>query len=203
MTLIKSKIDFLGWLKSAIYISVCGGVILSSKPTSAAVLGGRMETRTSFTMSVVEDAFGGGNGPLSFNGDFWKARVNVTQNQGFYTDILILNVLVQHITAPHAGDNPFSEELSFDFRLDPSRTSLNLIRFEETYPFKHAGRNHSDSATGILTATLSHDALSRHDIENWTFRLSGSHAVPEPTTMLAAALALGWGGWMKRKNSIK
>jgi hypothetical protein len=27
--------------------------------------------------------------------------------------------------------------------------------------------------------------------------------VPEPTTILSAALALGWGGWLKRKNSIK
>ena len=27
--------------------------------------------------------------------------------------------------------------------------------------------------------------------------------VPEPTTILSAAIALGWGGWLKRKNSIK
>ena len=27
--------------------------------------------------------------------------------------------------------------------------------------------------------------------------------VPEPTTILTAAIALGWGGWLKRKNSIK
>jgi len=27
--------------------------------------------------------------------------------------------------------------------------------------------------------------------------------VPEPTTILTAAVALGWGGWLKRKNSIK
>ena len=28
-------------------------------------------------------------------------------------------------------------------------------------------------------------------------------SVPEPTTILSAAVALGWGGWLKRKNSIK
>jgi hypothetical protein len=27
--------------------------------------------------------------------------------------------------------------------------------------------------------------------------------VPEPTTILTAAIAIGWGGWLKRKNSIK
>jgi hypothetical protein len=27
--------------------------------------------------------------------------------------------------------------------------------------------------------------------------------VPEPTTILSAAIALGWGGWLKGKNSIK
>ncbi len=27
--------------------------------------------------------------------------------------------------------------------------------------------------------------------------------VPEPTTILSTAIALGWGGWLKRKNSIK
>ncbi len=27
--------------------------------------------------------------------------------------------------------------------------------------------------------------------------------VPEPTTILSAAIALSWGGWLKRKNSIK
>jgi len=27
--------------------------------------------------------------------------------------------------------------------------------------------------------------------------------VPEPTTILSAAITLGWGGWLKRKNSIK
>ena len=28
-----------------------------------------------------------------------------------------------------------------------------------------------------------------------------NQSVPEPTTMLSAAIALGWGGWLKRKNS--
>jgi hypothetical protein len=30
-----------------------------------------------------------------------------------------------------------------------------------------------------------------------------TESVPEPTTILSAAIALGWGGWLKRKNSIK
>ena len=30
-----------------------------------------------------------------------------------------------------------------------------------------------------------------------------TESVPEPTTILTAAIALGWGGWLKRKNSIK
>jgi hypothetical protein len=28
-----------------------------------------------------------------------------------------------------------------------------------------------------------------------------TESVPEPTTVLTAAVALGWGGWLKRKNS--
>jgi hypothetical protein len=30
-----------------------------------------------------------------------------------------------------------------------------------------------------------------------------SEPVPEPTTILSTAIALGWGGWLKRKSSIK
>jgi hypothetical protein len=30
-----------------------------------------------------------------------------------------------------------------------------------------------------------------------------TESVPEPTTIFSAAIALGWGGWLKRKNSIK
>jgi hypothetical protein len=30
-----------------------------------------------------------------------------------------------------------------------------------------------------------------------------TESVPEPTTILSTAIALGWGGWLKRKNSIK
>ncbi len=31
--------------------------------------------------------------------------------------------------------------------------------------------------------------------------VDAAEPVPEPTTILTAAVALGWGGWLKQKNS--
>jgi hypothetical protein len=206
MTLMKSKINSLGWLKSAIYISVVGGVILSSKPAASATLSSPpSENATNIAISI-RDNFGEGNESFRFPGRYWDAVFNITEFQGPFNDILSLEVILQHLAAPHSGDNSFGNPITFNFRLNANDTSRNVITLPSQTRLARHPRNHSDEATGTLTVNLTHGILSRDDITSWNFTLTGEHRaepVPEPTTMLGTALALGGGGWLKRKKSIK
>jgi hypothetical protein len=71
----------------------------------------------------------------------------------------------------------------------------------------HPGRNHYDVLEGTLIVNKFQNfigsTLINSGIKDWDLIVSADHKVPEPTTMLGSALALGWGGWVKRKNSIK
>jgi hypothetical protein len=136
----------------------------------------------------------------------WEAIFNITEDQGRLTDVLILEVILQHIRAPHTGDNSFGDPLNFRFRLDANSTPQNVITLPpQTRLVRHPG-NHSDRATGTLTVFLTHGYLFRDDITSWNFSLTGNHRaepVPEPITILGTAIGLGLGGWLKRKNLIK
>jgi hypothetical protein len=208
MSLIKSKINSLAWLKSALYISVAGGVILSSKPAASATFTvPPQDTPTSLTISLTDLTFGDNNSQIiRHRGTHWNATFTITeQNGGFRgTDVLLLRGVVQHIFAPHRGESQAGPLLDFDYRL-----FANLYGGSHTPPLvrtpsgRHTGGNHWDSVRGTLNANLSHPFVGGHDIDNWTFNMTATHAVPEPATMFGTALAFGWGGWLKRKNSIK
>lgn len=208
MTLIKSKINSLGWLNSAIYVFVVGGVILSSTPVLAAILSKNgavlayEEDETSLTFNVRKDTFGNGEIPFPFMGKYWKGTFNIKESNGSGRDDLLIRVYLQHIHKPHQhqGDSALGGDLNLNFRLT---SSLSTSMFDsDDDRAEHPGIKHFDQASGILTARR-FDLAGNTGIRDWSLVGRAEHAVPEPTTMLGAALALGWGGWMKRKNSIK
>jgi len=199
MTLIKSKINSLAWLKSAIYISVVGGVILSSKSASAATFI-NPDTVKSGTYSITLDFSPDGFPPPSGEtGNFWKATsLEVTAKRFETYDLLAINHKFQHIKDPDHKDEGgiFNSILSLSStdEKDPNtgtviRTIQGLLNHEK----------HSDFFVGRLTAII-----GENRILNWTFEVTGQHReepVPEPTTIFGSALALGVGGWLKRKKS--
>jgi hypothetical protein len=201
MTLIKSKINSLAWLKSAIYISVVGGAILSSKVVSAATLSGS-NLPENFTLNLRENVFQNGMSFYSLPGQYWRAIINVHEGNAHLNDTLGISVFLQHIYAPHRGDSPVGNQFTLFFNVDTSIMTGSVITDTDSYRGVHGDIKHLDIATGRLTANVNR-ILGVNQITDWTLTVNGAHAVPEPATMFGTALAFGWGGWLKRKNSIK
>jgi hypothetical protein len=218
MTLIKSKINSLAWLKSAIYISVVGGVILSSKSASAFALFVVTNNPLSSTAVLQQPIFAFGppdtlfpivqNYTIGNEGSPWLGAITTTENRQSDKDVLSLSGFLQHMKSPHEEDNPSGNPFVFSFTVDAQTVQDNQITSPTSVVFSHP-ENHSDLFTAILTANLSHTADS-HRITNWNFALTGEHKsepapepepVPEPLTMLGAAAALGYGAILKRKSS--
>jgi hypothetical protein len=205
MTLVKSKIHSLAWLKSAIYISVVGGVMLSSTPALSAyfVFPPRGE-EDSHSFIVREDTFLMGGSrlePLPGVSPWWDILINITRTNGgiFGKDTLTIDVDLKHIAAPHRGDKGSGSPLTFKLYVDSGNPQLDILSGFATAP--HAGINHRDSVRGKLTRKISSNSvIGNSDIDNWTLEVDASH-VPEPTTIFGSALALGVGGWLKRKKS--
>src|SRR4028118_435940 len=163
MTLIKRKINFLAWLKSAIYISVVGGVILSSKSASAIVLGFQTDTELLGTFSVSEQSFGTEHGfeisesfpsvtSQSFQylikGQYWEGIINVGQERRFFNDVLFINGLFQHRSIPsHPEDSSAGENYLFNFLIYTDETDNGTTNYEflemSTSLLGHS-ENHSD-----------------------------------------------------------
>ena len=204
MNLIKSKINYLAWLSSAISVSVVGGVVLSSTPVLAATLVPIKDQDTLVEFKVFSQIpfITGGLSTIPYRGRHWEGTVQITQNNGASDDLLV-RVYLQHIHGPHSGESSLGPVLNLNFR------STSLIQRQQEFD-DHTLRHprignlaHYDTALGILNVTKNRSSDTT-SIERWELEVRGEHtSVPEPTTMFAAAVALGWGGWMKRKNSIK
>jgi hypothetical protein len=197
MTLIKSKINSLAWLKSAIYISaVVGGVILSSKSVSAIDIS-FSHSKTFSRFSITEMGFGSSVTGYSTPPAYWKGTIKVIQNRGPINDVLTVSGLYQHISiSSHSEDNSAGRVFDFNFVLDADDATGNEISAEKTLFLGHPLGNHSDLFEAKLTVNVS-DTLGFNRITNWTFTLSGEHKpepVPEPTTIFGSAIALGLGG---------
>jgi hypothetical protein len=205
MTLLKSKINSLAWLKSTIYVSVIGGGILSSfTPALAATLVGYDDTDPNhLAISVTQDVFGNGRSTLTYPaGKRWKATFDIDEINGKQWDTLVIRVYLQHIDTPHLGDSNLGRQLNLNFRSESFQRHI----IEQDYDFsEHPGVKHSDTVWGWLVPNIVNrvDDKTSTDIKDWSLVVFAEHKVPEPTTMLGTAVALGWGGWMKRKNSIK
>jgi len=208
MTLIKSKINPLAWLKSAIYISVVGGVILSSTRVLAATpyfVLPATDQRESFSITVRQDEFEGKQFNLVYPGINWIASFMIDEDHGgaLGYDNLSINVVLQHLTAPHPGENGRGKVLNLDFN---NVTSINQnggpkIVEKPDWEFHSGTRGHVDNADGTLTAYLINNLNRTSDIDRWTLKVEATHGVPEPLTMLGAATALGYGALLKRKYS--
>jgi hypothetical protein len=198
MTLIKSKINSLAWLKSAIYVSVVGGGILSSfTPVLAATLSARYDNPTSVFFTVNQSAFGNGVSTLYYSGRHWNSTITIDEYNGPVGDSLVVRVYLQHIRTPHEGDGR-GGQLNLNFRAESFWVDRPIWDNDIS---RHPG-GHFDLAEGVLTAnTFDYGGIT--GIRNWELRVSADHNVPEPTTMLGTFVALGWGAWLKRKSSIK
>jgi len=204
MTLLKSKINSLAWLKSAIYISVVGGIILSSKSASAATFD-FSEDPILGTVTLTEFAFGISD-RYPIDGEYWTGFVDVIENRGPTTgpvsnDVLSFNGLLQHINAPHSGDISRARQFTFNFVLDASKIPDDKISYKSTQSLGHPAE-HFDLFEANLSAQVAHGAKNVDYIRSWILKVEGEHKeVPEPTTIFGSALALGVGGWLKRKKS--
>jgi hypothetical protein len=160
---------------------------------------------TSVTIIVKEIAFGNaGTAPLFYNDGRWKGEVNIDEYNGPFGDSLVIRMYLQHISSPHQGDSALGGQLNLNFRSDSS--SARIFEFDKDVS-AHPGIKHFDVAEGTLTVNKFDRFIGGikvgTGISSWDLVVGADHNVPEPTTMLAAALAVGWGGWMKQKNSIK
>jgi hypothetical protein len=206
MSLIKSKIYSLAGLKTAICISVIGGVILSStRVLAASFVGNSLINEERLSLTVRQTTFLGGRDRLVLNRPDWAADFAINEIQGPRGgyDSLFIEVVLRHLTDPDPGDNGGGGQIRLNFFLD-SRNARGLPKADpQSGSAPHAGRaNHLDRARGVLTANIFTDQEnSSSDILNWTLTLDASHNVPEPLTMLGAAAALGYGALLKRKYS--
>lgn len=86
-----------------------------------------------------------------------------------------------------------------------SSFSAGIINFDVT-PFVNQRVTNGDTFAGFGIRALNEGGLTLANYGDRGPRLIVETAdvtepVPEPTTMLCAAIALGWGGWLKRKHS--
>ena len=206
MTLVKSKINSLAWLKSAVYISAIGGVFLSCKPAVSATLTVPTVNQLKLLTMVIEDTYGGGLDSVEERAPFWEASIKIYEEESGtigFDDVLRLVVTIQHKAAGHPGDADAGLPLGFDFRVNAGSTTLFKQIFSEGDLDKHLP-NHSDTANGKLTVNFAHENFGRDKITDWKLELEANHnsyPVPEPTTIFGSAIFLGVGGWLKRKKS--
>jgi hypothetical protein len=92
--------------------------------------------------------------------------------------------------------------------VDVSSSSAGDILSFDVTPFVNQRVSNGDTFAGFGIRALNFGslALERGQFSGIQPRLIVETAevtepVPEPTTMLTAAVAIGWGGWLKRKNS--
>jgi hypothetical protein len=214
MRLIKSKIYSLAWLKTAIYISVVGGVILSSTRVLAASISRLFtDTEEKLSLTVIQPEFKGGRVPLApFIGDYWRVDFTINETQGNLFrphDNLSILVEIQHLIAPHpghAGENGKGAVLTLN-KLNLNSITQNGVPNPKIVPdsdsdFHSGTRGHKDYARGTLTAFLSSNITRTSDIDRWNLEVNATH-VPEPVTMFGTATALGCGALLKRKYSEK
>jgi hypothetical protein len=202
MTLVKSKINFLAWLKSAIYLSVVGGVILSSKSASAIGLN-LSDTEELGRLSISRPSF-----PSLFSeeitGTNWVGKLTVIGNSGSNNDTLRVFGFLQHNPMPSHSHPNAGDLFVFSIFLDADNENNGFVSDSQSWPVEHT-KNHSDLFKANLRIEVESSLTSVEDrIVGWTFNLEGKHRsepVPEPTTIFGSALALSLGGWLKRKKS--
>jgi hypothetical protein len=76
-----------------------------------------------------------------------------------------------------------------------------IFAFDNVLPFISQRINNNDTSAGF-SLRINDGYLTLNEEASLTIITADvTESVPEPTTILTAAIALGWGGWLKRKNS--
>ena len=86
--------------------------------------------------------------------------------------------------------------IEMDSTINPSPFfSFNLL------PFISQRITNNDTFAGFSLRSDGAYLALNEDASLTIITVDAAEPVPEPTTILTAAVALGWGGWLKRKNS--
>jgi hypothetical protein len=84
---------------------------------------------------------------------------------------------------------------------DRQRQPGQVISFDVASFIKYNFRNNNDAFAGFRIQTYAGNFTLNKNASLIVTTVDVAESVPEPTTMLTAAVALGWGGWLKRKKS--
>lgn len=157
-------------------------------------------------------------------GDYWRVRTDLTFNPSTAiiidpNDELTMTGFVQHtgkLSAPgipHPGDSAAGPIIEYDMLINAG----NKIQVPNPFGFTtfavadnfaavntHPNVDHQDIILGILAANVEPDTNAqisfRDEIEGfWTGAVIGSHAVPEPSTILLFGSGLFAAGMRRRK----
>jgi hypothetical protein len=178
-------------------------------------------------IAVTNQTFGGTAQVTEFNiGNFFLAPNKVISNAVLQVEIysfLLTGVGIDTPTNPGSlgifgyvgngtGETSDFEAGVFLNSVDISSSSTgDILNFNVT-PFVNQLVNNGDVFAGFGIHALNFGGLFLNNKNN-PYNPSGipprliietadvTEPVPEPTTILTAAIALGWGGWLKRKNS--
>jgi hypothetical protein len=84
-----------------------------------------------------------------------------------------------------------------------SERDLSPIFSFNVLPFISQRIRNNDTFAGLKVFTRGGYLTLNQEANLTITTVNVTEPVPEPTTILSAAIALGWGGWLKRKNSLK
>ena len=84
---------------------------------------------------------------------------------------------------------------------DGSGSNSSRIFNFNVLPFISQRIENNDTFAGFSLRSDDAYLTANQDTSLTIITVDAAESVPEPTTILTAAVALGWGGWLKRKNS--
>ena len=84
---------------------------------------------------------------------------------------------------------------------DRQRQPGQVLSFDVASLFINYNRNNNHALAGFRIRTHAGNFTLNKNASLIVTTVDVAESVPEPTTILTAAVALGWGGWLKRKNS--
>lgn len=177
------------------------------------------ESDENFELRIATNANFDGDEDYAFDiviGELWEFDLNFgIKNTGITEDesVVEINGFVFHDTKPrgteHDNDEDQGEKLEISFpsfsleeNENDSRWSENTITFSKPGNVNH-NPNHTDQYYENKLRLTRVDG-DEHELSSLLYTLKGRHkAVPEPTTILGSATALGFGALLKRRNSKK
>jgi hypothetical protein len=131
----------------------------------------------------------------------WKGQFALNLNAGQLSDDMSINGFIQHTHAPHATDQNFGPQLTFNTVVDADNEVNGFVHSKVASYSKLHPDFHYDVFKGAeLTATVTGSVFE--DITGYTFS-SGAYHVPEPASCtLVAAISFCALGFRRHKKRL-